>query len=450
MALGQLNRTGWGRLDFGPQTVLPYDHRFEALPDLTGRAGLPSMLPFGNGRSYGDSCLNTGGALVDCRRLDRFVSFNGETGVMRCEAGVLFADILAIAVPRGWMLPAMPGTKFVTVGGAIANDVHGKNHHRAGTFGCHVRRFELLRSNGERLTCSPDANGELFRATIGGLGLTGLITWAEFQLRPVATPFLRQQVIRFRNLGEFFDLSAESDEEYEYTVAWIDCLSRGAALGRGWFMRANHLAEAPADPPRPPGRKPGIPFSPPVSLINGLSLRLFNFVYYRKQREDVSEGPVHYDPFFFPLDSIADWNRMYGPKGFYQYQCVLPTDGGRSGIADILDRIAGSGTGSFLAVLKMFGERQSPGLMSFPRPGVTLALDFPNRGGKTLALLDSLDEIVVAYGGAIYPAKDARMPPRLFASAYPRLDEFSRYMDPSFSSSFWRRVAGKGQGGTES
>ena len=431
-------RSGWGRLDFGPQTALPLEHRFQDLPEPENDR---LLLPFGNGRSYGDSCLNTGGALIDCRDLDRFISFDTKAGVMRCEAGVQFAHILELALPAGWIIPAMPGTQFVTVGGAIANDVHGKNHHTAGTFGRHVRCFELLRSDGQRLLCSPDANAELFRATIGGLGLTGVVTWAELQLKPAATPYLEQEVIRFHDLSEFFKLSAESDGSYEYTVAWIDCLAKGASLGRGLFTRANHLDHAPAKPPKAPGRAARVPFSPPISLINGLSLRLFNSVYYRKQRADRTSGPVHMAPFFFPLDSILEWNRIYGPRGFYQYQCVLPVERGEDGIAEILTRISSSGTGSFLAVLKVFGDPKSPGMLSFPRPGVTLALDFPNKARKTLALMTSLDEITREYGGALYPAKDARMPPEMFRASFPELDAFKPHIDPALSSSFWRRVS---------
>ena len=400
------------------------------------------MLPFGNGRSYGDSCLNTGGALIECGSLDRFLSFDVDGGVMRCEAGVQFSRILDLAIPAGWILPTMPGTRFLTVGGAIANDVHGKNHHSAGTFGRHVSCFELLRSDGSRTLCSPERNTELFRATIGGLGLTGVVTWAELRLKRCATPYLSQEVIRFANLSEFFELSGASDGDYEYTVAWVDCLAAGRSLGRGLFTRANHLEQLPAKPPKPPGRAASIPFSPPMSLINALSLRLFNAVYYRKQRADRASGPVHYKPFFFPLDSIREWNRIYGPRGFYQYQCVLPMARGEEGIAEILRRISSSGSGSFLAVLKVFGDTPSPGMMSFPRPGVTLALDFPNKRGKTLALLASLDEVTHEFGGALYPAKDARMPPWMFADSFPALEAFKPHIDPAFSSSFWRRVAG--------
>jgi FAD/FMN-containing dehydrogenase len=429
----------WGRIDFGPQSGVPYDYRCAPLPQTEPGK---TVLPYGNGRSYGDSCLNTGGVLIDCRRLDRFISFDANAGVLRCEAGVLLADIVAVAVPRGWFLPVSPGTRFVTVGGAIANDVHGKNHHKAGTFGCYVRCFELLRSNGDRLLCSADENPDFFQATIGGLGLTGLVTWAEIQLKQVANAYIDQETIRFGDLAEFFDLSQASDADFEYTVAWIDCLATGPSLGRGLFMRGNHAPAVAGDAPKAPRKSLSVPFAPPLSLVNRLSLRAFNALYIRKQRTERVASQVHYRPFFYPLDAIGNWNRMYGPRGFYQFQCVLPSADGTTGIADILQEIAAAGWGSFLAVLKVFGDRPSPGLMSFPRPGVTLALDFPNAGEGIRGLLDRLDRITSDHGGAVYPAKDARMSPELFRQAYPALDKFANSVDPAFSSSFWRRVAG--------
>lgn len=433
----------WGRIDFGPQTGVRFDHRLAPIPKPEPAK---TVLPYGNGRSYGDSCLNTGGVLIDCGGLDRFISFDGDSGVLRCEAGVLLADILDVAVPRGWFLPVSPGTRLVTVGGAIANDVHGKNHHRAGTFGCHVRCFELLRSDGGRLLCSADENQEYFRATIGGLGLTGLVTWAEIQLAPIANAFVDQERIRFHDLAGFFRLSQESDAEFEYTVAWIDCLATGPSLGRGMFVRGNHAPAVEGDrageAAKSSGVKISVPFVPPLSLVNGLSLRAFNALYFRKQRGDRVSSQLHYRPFFYPLDAIANWNRLYGPKGFYQYQCVLPLASGEAGMGEILQTIAAAGMGSFLAVLKVFGDRASPGMMSFPRSGVTLALDFPNNGGKVRDLLDRLDAITGEHGGAVYPAKDARMSPALFRQSFPAMDEFTQYIDPAFSSSFWRRIAG--------
>lgn len=399
------------------------------------------MLPYGNGRSYGDSCLNDMGNLLHMRLLDRFIAFDRNTGMLECEAGILFSEILKLVVPHGWFLPVTPGTQFVTLGGAIANDVHGKNHHRAGCLGNHVLELELLRSDGERMVCSPDQHTEWFKATIGGLGLTGAIVRASIQLRRVAGPWMRTETHRFDNLARFFDLSRESEREFEYTVAWIDCAAKGNSLGRGVFTRANHHnLPAPEDRPSPPKRHWRMPVTPPVSLVNRLSLRAFNTLYFRRQPEHALASTTHYEPYFYPLDGIQDWNRMYGPRGFLQYQCVVPPGDAEARIAELLGIIAKSGTGSFLAVLKQFGSVQSPGLLSFPRPGTTLALDFPNSGPQTMALLERLDEIVSSVGGAVYPAKDARMSGKHFRQYFGQWEKFQPFIDPRFSSSFWRRV----------
>jgi FAD/FMN-containing dehydrogenase len=404
-----------------------------------------SLLPYGFGRSYGDCCLNDGGILVDASPLDRFISFDTEQGILHCEAGVALADILEIAVPRGWFPPVTPGTRFVTVGGAIANDIHGKNHHRAGTFGCHTRKFELVRSSGERIACSQSENPEWFGATIGGLGLTGLIAWAEIRLKRIRSASLDVETIRFGNLEEFFSLSAESDRDFEYTVAWVDCFSRGDSLGRGLFMRANHADERLAALPGPGrSRAPliSIAFDAPEFLLNDSLMKVFNSLYYRRQREKRARKLMPYQPFFYPLDAVGQWNRLYGKRGFFQYQCVLPTGGDRLAARDILKTVAGSSPGVYLAVLKIFGDVKSPGMLSFPRPGLTLALDIPNRGGPAFALMDRLDAIVRNARGAVYPAKDARMSAESFEAYFPQWHDISRYVDPGFSSSFWRRVTG--------
>lgn len=397
------------------------------------------MLPRGNGRSYGDVCLNAGGTLLDARGLDRFISFDRERGTLRCEAGVLLSDILGLTVPHGWFLPVVPGTRFVTVGGAIANDVHGKNHHVRGSFGCHLRAFELLRSDGTRRVCTPDSNSEWFAATVAGLGLTGLITWAELQLRRIDNPWLATETVRFGSLADFFSLSADSADDHEYTVAWVDCTAHGGALGRGIFARANHAGTPPT---RREPRKLHLrmPITPPISLINGATLRAFNLLHFHRAPAALRSGLRHYEPWLFPLDGIRDWNRMYGPHGFLQYQCVLPPDTACDGIAELLATVAASGTGSFLAVLKQFGAKASPGLLSFPRPGSTLALDFANHGQPTLALLARLDAITAAAGGAVYPAKDARMTGSQFRRGFPAWDRFAAFIDPAFSSGFWRRA----------
>ena len=379
------------------------------------------VLAYGQGRSYGDCCLNDGGALLKTGGLDRFISF--QDGIVRCEAGITLGEILELAVPRGYFLPVVPGTKHVSVGGAIANDIHGKNHHRAGTFGRHVRRLELLRSDGSRAEVSPGE--ELFNATVGGLGLTGLITWAEIALRPVPGAAVQTDALKFTGLDEFFAISDESDALCEYTVAWLDVLSREH---RGIFYRGDHAAGAV----RAPRARVSVPVD--VKLVNGLTVRAFNAAYYLAQRGGKRVG--HYDPFFFPLDAVDRWNRLYGKGGFLQFQCVVPA---REGLRELLDEIARLGAGSPLTVLKKFGDVPSPGMLSFPRPGFTVAIDLPSSEIQTFARLES---IAAGAGGALYPAKDARMSAATFVKSYPRLDEFKRFLDPAFSSSFWRRVAG--------
>lgn len=431
------NPESWGRYPKAAHhEVRPLQWRTDPLPQTNGR----SMLPFGLGRSYGDSCLNDGGDLLVTGALKHLLAFDAERGVMRCEAGVTLDDLLRFIVPRGWFLPVTPGTKFITVGGAIANDIHGKNHHRAGTFGCHVTKFELLRSTGERLICSPAENTAQFAATIGGLGLTGLITWVEFQLLRIENSMIDVEELQFANLDEFFAISAESDAGFDYTVSWVDCLADGPSLGRGIFMRGNHARGESLSHRlhRPPHL--GVPVEFPDFALNQYSIQAFNALYYAKALEGFSRKVVHYDPFFYPLDAVNHWNRIYGRRGFFQYQFVIPFSGDRKIIREIFQRIAASGQGSFLAVLKTFGEKKSPGMLSFPMPGVTLALDFANQGWETLSLFNELDQVVFGAGGRIYPAKDARMPPRVFQDCYPRWQEFAQYIDPAFSSSFWRRV----------
>lgn len=426
----------WGRFPRATHEVRAVQWRTDSFPKVSGM-----VLPYGLGRSYGDSCLNDGGTLLAARSLSRFISFDPATGVLRCEAGVTLAEILDFAVPQGWFLSVTPGTKFVTLGGAIANDVHGKNHFADGTFGRHVRAFELLRSDGRRLLCTPGENADYYRATIGGLGLTGLLTWAEVQLKRIHNPFIEAEQIRFGGLEEFYEINAASERDYVYTVAWIDTLATGRDLGRGIYFRGNHAAPIPDG--MPTLRKPlelAVPVDAPGWVLNPVTVRAFNFAIYRKQLRKVKAGLTTIDPFFYPLDAIHRWNRIYGKRGFLQWQCVVPM--GSGAIGPILAEIARSREGSFLVVLKTFGPLESPGMLSFPRPGITLALDFRNRGEVTFSLLDRLDRIVRESGGAIYPAKDARMSGETFRRSFPGLEGFRPFVDPAFSSSFWRRVNG--------
>lgn len=427
----------WGNYPIARQEV---QRLFWRHADLPRPPEGTSMLPYGLGRSYGDSCLNDGGTLLDVTGLDHLIDFDAETGVLRCEAGLSLAAVLELMVPRGWFLPVTPGTKFVTVGGAVANDVHGKNHHRAGTFGRHVLGFELLLSDGRRLICSALQNEKLFRATIGGLGLTGLITWVEFRLIPISSERIDREAIKFSSLSEFLELTQDSDERFDYTASWIDCLARGHRLGRGIFFRGNHATGTGVG--LKPGRegKLGVPVFAPNFLLGRWTVRGFNTVYYHRQRRKVVADCVHYDPFFYPLDAVGHWNRLYGKRGFLQYQFAVPQDRGMEAVRHVLSRIAAAGEGSFLAVLKAFGGAPAPGMLSFPIPGFTLALDFANRGAGTLSLLNRLDRVVLEYGGRVYPAKDARMSAESFERSYPRWREFAEFIDPAFSSSFWRRV----------
>jgi FAD/FMN-containing dehydrogenase len=425
--------SSWGRLESPEHQVVALD-QLEQLPVKSSSSGLP----FGNGRSYGDVCLNPNGVLWTTRGLDRFMAFDAELGLLTCEAGVLLRDIQRMAIPRGWMLPVTPGTQLVTVGGAIANDIHGKNHHILGSFGDHVQRIHLLRTDGQTIVCGPDQTPEWFKATVGGMGLTGVIAQATLQLRRIEGPWLEAENVPFNQLSEFFQLADESEAGWEHTVSWIDCLN---SQGRGVFMRGNHVVAAQTGS-IPSGGGIAVPLVPPISLINKLSLRPFNLAYYQLQARKREKAMVHYEPFFHPLDNVHHWNRIYGPKGFYQYQSVVPRNVGKEAVAAMLRTIAAAGEGSFLAVLKTFGERQSVGMMSFPMPGVTLALDFPNKGEKTLALLRSLDAIVREAGGRIYAAKDARMPRDLFESGYPQWTEFVKYRDPGISSAMSRRLMG--------
>ncbi len=426
----------WGRY---PRATHIYVHRpawNDQVPEILAAAAPGSILPYGLGRSYGDSCLNAGRQLVDCKRLDRILAFDASTGILRCEGGVTLSEIIDIFLPQGWFVPVTPGTRFITIGGAIANDVHGKNHHCAGSFGAHVQRLALHRSGDGLVLCSPQENPQMFSATIGGLGLTGIIAWADIQLKRVAGPWIDVETVPFEFLESFRDLSRESDGRFEYTVAWLDCFAGSKA--RGIFFRGNHSAEG-GIAFRRGKRWPNVSFPLPTWTLNHHVIRACNHLYYH--RCTARKGPTiaSYESFLYPLDLIPRWNLLYGKHGFLQYQCVIPEEN-FAAMEELLDRVAHAGMGSFLCVLKQFGSAAPAGLLSFPRPGFTLALDFPMRGERTLGLLHSLDEIVQRSGGALYPAKDARMSPALFKASFPKWRSFAACVDRKISSSFWRRV----------
>jgi FAD/FMN-containing dehydrogenase len=429
----------WGHYPYAPQASHPLSWRQGAeasLREMGARFG--TTLPFGNGRSYGDSCLAATDHVLNLRGLDRFLSADWHTGVLRAEAGVTLGEVLAVSIPRGWMLAVTPGTQFVTLGGALANDVHGKNHHVRGTFGRHVRRFSLLRSDSEPIECTPDEHAALFRASIGGLGLTGIVEWVEIQLMPVSSSRLSVHSLPFGNLDEFLALSRELDPQHEYGVAWIDCLSSGRSLGRGVYMSADHAADGHfASQQR---RVRSVPFALPWSPVNRVTLKAFNELYYRRQVAKAGHAVVDYPAYFYPLDSLLEWNRMYGRRGFQQYQFVVPEAAAREALQDFLRAIASTGSGSFLAVLKRCGPLVSPGLLSFPMPGISLALDFPQHDLKNQALFTRLDTIVRDAGGRLYPAKDAHMSGEDFRAAYPAWQALEQLRDPALMSRFWQRT----------
>jgi FAD/FMN-containing dehydrogenase len=431
--------TSWGRAVRGRQRVAGPAFRDEVGGLLAARPPGASCLAVGLRRSYGDSCLNADGVLIETTRLNRFMAFDPDTGVLRAEAGASLADILSLCVPRGFFLPTTPGTRLVTLGGAVANDVHGKNHHAAGTFGRHVRSIGLLRGDGSRVVLSATTEPGLFGATIGGLGLTGIIEWVEIALVAIPSAWLDVETIRFASLAGFWEIARASTSTHEHTVAWIDCAASGNALGRGIFSRANWRPGADRTAHTDRTWKQ-VPFDAPARLLNAWTIRAFNETYYRLKGRRTQIQVEHYAPFFYPLDAIVDWNRLYGRPGFYQYQCVIPSPAQEQAVPALLGEIVAAGVGSFLAVLKTFGGLPSPGLLSFPREGATLALDFPNRGGSTLQLMERLDAIVRDAAGALYPAKDGRMSAAMFRLGYPGWERFKPYIDPAFESDFWRRV----------
>ena len=426
--------TSWGRLSHEEHSVAAIANRMQA-ESVVARS--KHGIAYGMGRSYGDACLNSGGYVWDTRGMDHFIDFNEETGQLTCEAGVLLGDIQKLVMPRGWMLSVTPGTQFVTVGGAIANDVHGKNHHVFGTFAHHVKSIALLRADGEVIRCGPGYREDWFSATVGGIGLTGVILTAEIQLRRVAGPWLQTETIPFAGLPEFLQLADSSEAGWEYTVSWIDCLSDKV---RGLFARGNHTELSRLV--EPAVKQKPVPFEPPVSMVNRMSLRMFNAVYYQLGKWRAGKTIEHYKPFFYPLDSISGWNKMYGPKGFFQYQCVVPRDEAEVAIQALLDVISIERKGSFLTVLKTFGRSEPVGKLSFAHPGVTLAMDFPNEGEKTVKLFEQLDSIVGEAGGRLYLAKDARMSREFFEKSYPEFKSFLAYRDPGISSEMSRRLLG--------
>lgn len=435
--------SGWGRYPVRDCMVWQPD-------DPAGLAAalrpLPQAIARGNGRSYGDASLNPD-ATIDLRRMTRLIAFDEATGVLVCEAGLLLSDLLAIFVPRGWFPPVTPGTRMVTIGGMIASDVHGKNHHGAGSFCDHVEWLDLDTGEGELRRCSQQENADLFAATCGGMGLTGVIVRACVRLVPIESAYMRQRTIRVSDLDQALALF-EDAHAATYSVAWIDCMARGSSLGRSVILLGEHARRYELDsrrrvtPLARPARKPKtVPIDFPEFALSGFNVRMFNHLYYAAQRP--GDALVAYDPYFYPLDALLEWNRIYGRRGFVQYQSVLPLATSATGMRRLLEAISAAGAGSFLAVLKRMGP-QSFGMLSFPMEGYTLALDFP-ASPDNLALLARLDAITAEHGGRVYLAKDACVAPQYFAAGYPRLGEFrdlrQRYgLDRRFSSLLSQRL----------
>ncbi len=405
------------------------------LAELAGAAP-GAFLPAGNGRSYGDSGLNQTGTLADMRYSARILGFDPHTGMLDAEPGVFLWQVIDKVAPHGWFLPVTPGTRFVTLGGAIANDVHGKNHHRRGTLGAHVAALTLVRSDGVH-RIDRASRPDLFSATIGGMGLTGIITHVRMAMMRVASPDVIEVRRPFVRLADYFDMAPGADADNEYAVAWLDQLHGE----RGILMTANH---APDGRYKPVPHKPrlSVPFDLPFAAINSVSLKAFNAAFHAAKR--IGAGKPRrssWQSYFYPLDAVGNWNRLYGPGGLFQHQSVIPHDAAREAVPAMLAASRKAGQASFLTVLKRFGAVGSPGLMSFPIPGYTLTLDFPNRGARTLELLAELDAITIAAGGRVNPYKDARMAPQTFAASFPQWRRLEALRDPALVSDFWRRTA---------
>jgi FAD/FMN-containing dehydrogenase len=435
--------SGWGRYPRRQATVLAPQDLSEAIPPRA-----TELIARGQGRSYGDAALST--TVMLTAGLSQIISFDEQTGLVTAQAGTTLGELITEFLPRGWFPAVVPGTKIVSLGGSVAADIHGKNHHRDGAFGAHVREIEIVLADRSRRRCSPANDPQLFWATVGGMGLTGLITQVVLELVPVESSYLVVQHQRARDLDESFTLLSDKTWDDHYTVVWLDCLAKGKHLGRGVLMRGHHarVDDLPArrrdQPFAGPRSAYNLGFDFPQWVLNSASTRAFNELYYRLQSRQTRPFIADYDSFFFPLDRISNWNRMYGKRGFVQYQCVLPAAEARPGMQALLEALAAAGQLSFLSVLKRFGTA-GQGLLSFPIEGYTLTLDLPIGDPRLFPFLDRLDGIVLDHGGRVYLAKDARLQPEAFRAMYPRLDEWlelKRAVDPEnrFVSDLARRL----------
>jgi len=421
--------SGWGRYPITESIQLSFNKTEDLFDHLSRNS---QMIAYGNGRSYGDSALAK--FHLPMRNLDRYLEFNPEQGLLTCESGVLLSDIVEIFLPRGWFPKITPGTKLITVGGAIASDVHGKNHHIEGCFSECVEQFKLLMPDQTVYTCSRTQNEELFHATCGGMGLTGIILQATISLKAVSSQWINQTTIKTGNLRETFD-AFEEFADAPYSVAWIDSLATGESLGRSLLMTGNFSDDG--DLSYIPQKRLTVPFTFPSFILNKTTMKAFNILYYRKAKAGISHQKVDIDSFFYPLDSLHRWDRIYGQNGFVQYQFILPKSKSFEGLQQILGEINASKFGSFLAVLKLYGKENN-NYLSFPMRGYSLALDFKMQQGLT-DFLHHLSETVTNYGGRIYLAKDAVMKRDTFEQGYPQLDRFKNVrkkyrLDQTFNS----------------
>jgi decaprenylphospho-beta-D-ribofuranose 2-oxidase len=441
----RIELSGWGRYPRRLATVFCPEDISEATPPRAGR-----MIARGQGRSYGDAAMLEDGIVMLTERLGHSVSFDERSGLLRAEAGTTLSDIIDQLLPRGWFPAVVPGTKFVSLGGCVAADIHGKNHHREGAFGAHVNEIEITLANRSRNRCCPTEDASLFWATVGGMGLTGIITGVATQLIPVESSYVVVQHHQAKDLEASFAMLAEKKWDDRYTVAWIDCTAAKRNLGRSVLMRGRHatLADLPAklreQPFSKPRRQVNLNFDFPSWVLNTRSIKAFNELYYRRQGQHKEPFITDYEHFFFPLDRIGNWNRMYGKRGFIQYQFVLPSREALKGMQAVIEALSASGRASFLSVLKRFGPA-GPGLLSFPIEGYTLTLDLPVSDPDLFPFLDRLDDIVLRYGGRVYLAKDARLRPEKFRAMYPRFDEWlklKQQIDPEgrFDSDLARRL----------
>lgn len=420
----------WGNLP-DTNTVKKIKFEKDLLKSVSG-----TVLTYGNGRSYGDVCLNE--TIIETDGLDKFIQIDQQKNLLICSSNLTLKEILIEIIPKGYFLPVVPGTKNITIGGAIANDIHGKNHHSAGSFGNFVKNIKIYRSDFGVIDCNYDENKSLFTSTIGGLGLTGVILSATIELKKINSSYINQITKRFNSFSEFLDITNQLEKSHEHCVGWVDLANTNNF--RGLVLAGNHSNYQHKNSEKKIKLNTiQFPFTLPFSLVNKLTIGILNKLYFFANKSEKSKIS-NFNSFFFPLDKIEFWNKAYGKKGFYQYQFVIPNNNAETFFKELTSLINASKELPALTVLKRFGNIKSKGAMSFPREGITLAIDFPNKGTKTLELLNKLDELVLSYNGALYPAKDSRMPKTVFEKSFPNIDKFKKDLDPLFSSFFWERI----------